>query len=107
MAAKTIETHDITALAEKTGNIYESVVVLSRRARQISTQTKTDLDQQLSYFDDLTLIEPGDELRTNDDQLKISLEFERRPKATALAIEEMENDEVYYRHSAGGEQREF
>lgn len=107
MIPKTIQTRDTTTIAEKTGNIYESVVVLSRRARQISNHTKAELDQQLSYFDDLTLIEPGDELRSNDDQLKISLEYERRPKAVALSIDEMENDQVYFRHSAGGDQREF
>lgn len=107
MAAKTIVTRDTTSLAEKSGNIYESVVVLSRRARQISSNTKADLDQQLSYFDDLTLIEAGDELRTNDDQLKISLEFERRPKAVNLAIEEMENDQVYYRHTSSGDQQDM
>lgn len=106
MASRTIETLDIGHLADQTDNLYETVVVLSRRARQISGRTKSELDQKLSYFDDLTLIEPGDELRTNEDQIKISLEYEKKPKPGALAIEELLNDEIYYRH-AGPENPEL
>lgn len=99
MASKNIETLDITNLAEMTGNIYETVVITSRRARQLASRTKEDLDSQLAYYDDLGLVEPAEELRTNEDQLKISLEFERRPKSGALALEELQSDQVYYRNA--------
>lgn len=103
MASKNIETLDITGLADMTGNIYETVVIASRRARQIAARTKEDLDAQLAFYDDLGLIEPADEMRTNEDQLKISLEFERRPKAPALAFEELQNNQVYFRNAGSNQ----
>ena len=99
MASKDIETLDTTGLAAMTGNIYETVVIASRRARQLAARTKEDLDAQLAYYDDLGLVEPAEEMRSNEDQLKISLEFERRPKAAALAFEELQNDQVYFRNA--------
>jgi len=99
MASKNIETLNITGLAEQTGNIYETVVVASRRARQLAARTKEELDSQLAYYDDLGLVEPAEEMRTNEDQLKVSLEFERRPKSGALSLEELENDQVYFRNA--------
>lgn len=97
-----IQTLDIQHLAEQTGNIYETVVILSRRARQVAARTKAELDQKLSYFDDLGLLEPTEDLRVNEDQLKISLEYERKPKSGAVAVEELMGDEIYYRN-AGAE----
>ena len=104
MAQKNTETLDITSLADMTGNLYETVVIASRRARQLAARTKEELDAQLAYYDDLGLIDPADEIRTNEDQLKISLEFERRPKPGAVAMEELEDNQVYYRN-AGPEGR--
>ena len=95
-----IKTLDTTALAEQTGNIYESVVVLSKRARQVASRTKADLDQRLSIFEDLSL-DPAEELRSNEDQLRISLEYEKKPKSTDVAIEELENGELYFRNPTG------
>ena len=94
MAIKTIDTAE---LAEKVGNLYEATVILSKRARQVATHTKAELDTKLSYFVDFGL-EPADELRPNDDQLRISLEYEKRDKPTQVAIEEMLDDEIYYRN---------
>jgi len=96
-----IRTLDPDVFAEKVGNIYEATVIMSRRARQISTHTKAELDTKLSYFEDFGL-EPED-LRANEDQLRISLEYEKRPKPTQMAIEEMLRDEIYYRHPGGEE----
>ncbi|MDX1418864.1 MAG: DNA-directed RNA polymerase subunit omega [Rubricoccaceae bacterium] len=100
MATPTIQTLNVEQLAEETGNLYEAVVILSRRARQIAARQKAELDQKLSYFDDLSLLEPAEDLRANEDQLKISLEYERKPKAGALAVEELKNDEVYFRNAS-------
>jgi len=94
-----IETVDTNALAEQADNLYESVVILSRRARQVATRTKAELDQKLSYFDDLSL-EPGEDLRANEDQFRISLEYERKPKPAAVAIQEMKTGELYWRTAA-------
>ena len=92
-----IKTVDTRALAEQTGNLYESIVVLSRRARQVASQTKAELDQRLSHFEDLSL-DPAEELRSNEDQLRVSLEFEKRPKSTDTSIDEMEQGELYFRN---------
>lgn len=91
-----IKTIDTEVLADKVGNLYEAVVILSKRARQIATHTKAELDTKLSYFEDFGL-EP-DELRSNEDQLRISLDYEKRPKPTEVSIDEMFNDEIYYRN---------
>ena len=94
MAIKTINTGD---LAEKVGNLYEATIILSKRARQVATHTKAELDTKLSYFEDFGL-EPTDEIRTNEDQLRISLDYEKRPKPTDVAIKEMLDGEIYYRN---------
>ena len=99
MAKQNIQTRDINRLAEETGNIYETVVVLSRRARQVAARTKAELDQKLSYFDDLSLLEPADDMRVNEDQLKISLEYERQPKPPAVAVDELMSGQIYYRNA--------
>ena len=99
MAIKTIDT---AALAEKVGNLYEATVIVSKRARQVATHTKAELDTKLSYFEDFGL-EPADEIRTNEDQLRISLDYEKRPKPTQVAIEEMLDNEIYYRNPGAEE----
>lgn len=99
MAIKTLDT---AKLAEATGNLYETVAVLSKRARQLSAKTKAELDQRLSYFEDLSL-DPAEELRSNEDQLRISLEYERQPKPSRAAIDELENDELYFRNPTAAE----
>lgn len=91
-----IRTLDTTALAEATGNLYETTVVLSKRARQIAAQTRSELESKLAHFEDLSL-DPAEEIRSNEDQLRISLEYERKPKPTAEAIGEMEADALYFR----------
>lgn len=100
MALKTLDT---TRLAAETGNLYETVAVLAKRATQLSSKTKTELDQKLAYFEDLSL-DPAEELRSNEDQLRISLEYERKPKASASAIAELEDGELYFRTAPAPEQ---
>ena len=94
MAIKTLDT---TKLAAETGNLYETVAILARRANQISAKVKQDLDSKLVYFEDLSL-DPAEEMRSNEDQLRISLEYERKPKAGAIAIDEIESGELYFRN---------
>ncbi len=96
-----IKTLDTDVLADKVGNLYEAAVIVSKRARQIATHTKAELDTKLSYYEDFSL-EPED-LRGNEEQFRISLEYEKRPKPTELAIEEMLDDEIYYRNPGGEE----
>ena len=94
MALKTLHT---TQMADETGNLYETVVVVSRRAEQLASKTKAELDQRLAYFEDLSL-DPAEELRSNEDQLRVSLEYERQPKPTRAAVDELGEGELYFRN---------
>lgn len=99
MAIKTLDT---ARLADETGNLYETVTIISKRARQLASKTKAELDQRLSYFEDLAL-DPAEELRSNEDQLRISLEYERQPKPSREAVDELLDGELYFRNPAAGE----
>jgi hypothetical protein len=92
MAIKTI---DVDALAQQTGNLYEAIAILSKRARQVSTMTKNELDEKLSYYEGF---EPDlEDPRFQEEQQKISLEYETRPEPTEVAVDEMFEHEIYWR----------
>ena len=88
---------DIKYLAEPTGNIYETVVILSKRANQISLAEKKELAKKLEEFkgDRDTM----DEVFENKEQIEISKFYERQPKPDLIAIAEFENGELYYRQA--------
>ena len=91
-------TRNIMDLCEGTGNIYESVVIISKRANQISAEMKQDLSKKLqefaSYNDSL------DEVFENREQIEISRYYEKLPKATLIATEEFMDGNVYWRDPA-------
>ncbi len=89
-----IKTLDIEKLKEVTGNKYELLVIMSKRARQIAAQEKLELDEKLQYFEGF---EDEDEFSFNEEQEQISKEFEKLPHATRRAISEMQDDDIYYR----------
>jgi DNA-directed RNA polymerase subunit K/omega len=97
MAIKSVE---ITELESKAANIYEAIVVLSKRARQINEETKLEFNQRLETITALPASTNPDEEEpdANPDQLKISLEFEKRPKPTEVAIKEILNDELVFHY---------
>ena len=89
-------TRDIMNLSEETGNIYESVAIIGKRANQISADIKQELNQKLQEFatsGDSSL----DEVFENREQIEISRFYERLPKATLIAIEEFESGRVHHR----------
>lgn len=88
-------TRDIKNLAAPTGNIYESVVILYKRANQISMAEKKELMRKLEEFrnDHDTM----DEVFENKEQIEISQYYERQPKPDLIAISEFENGELFYR----------
>ena len=92
-----IKTVDVDVLASQVGSVFEAVAILGRRSRQISTKVKAELDDKLSYFEgfESELEDP----RFQEEQGRISLESELKPKPTELAIREMFNDEIYYRRN--------
>ncbi len=90
-----IRTLDIENLRDITGNKYEMIVILSKRARQLSAQEKLELDEKLQYFEGF---EDDDEFSFNEEQEQISKAFEKLPHAVQRAIDEMHEDKIYYRH---------
>ena len=88
-------TRDIKDLAAPTGNIYESVVILYKRANQISMAEKKELTKKLEEFrnDHDTM----DEVFENKEQIEISQYYERQPKPDLIAISEFENGDLFYR----------
>ena len=88
-------TRDIKNLAEPTGNIYESVVVLYKRANQIAAAEKKELMRKLEDFrGDHDAME---EVFENKEQIEISKYYERQPKPDLVAIYEFENGDLTYR----------
>lgn len=89
-------THELMNFAEPTGNIYESLVIMGKRANQISAKMKEDLSRKLKEF--ATQTETLEETFENREQIEISRYYERLPKPALMAAEEFENGKVYYRN---------
>ena len=88
-------TRNLNELAEPTGNIYETVVVLAKRANQIAIAEKKELTRKLEDFkNDRDTME---EVVENREQIEISKYYERQPKPSLVAIEEFKEGEVFYR----------
>ena len=91
-------TRDMMKVSEDTGNVYETVVIIGKRANQISVEMKQDLEKKLqefaSYNDNL------EEVFENREQIEISRYYEKLPKPTLIAAQEYEEGKVYFRNPA-------
>ena len=89
-------TRDMMRLSEDTGNVYETVVVIAKRANQISVEMKQDLEKKLqefaSYNDNL------EEVFENREQIEISRYYEKLPKPTLIAAQEYKDGKVYHKN---------
>ncbi|MBR4267080.1 MAG: DNA-directed RNA polymerase subunit omega [Bacteroidales bacterium] len=94
-APTSIVTRDTGELEAKTGNLYESVVVASRRADQINIDLKNELNKKLEEFASYT--DNLEEIFENREQIEISKFYERLPKPTLLALQEIMEDKVFFR----------
>ena len=94
-AEKTTVTRDVVNLEDKTGNLYQSIVAVSKRSNQISSQIKEELTQKLQEF--ATSTDSLEEVFENREQIEISKHYERMPKATAIATQELLDDKIYMR----------
>ena len=88
-------TRDTKNLAAPTGNIYETVVVLYKRANQIALAEKKELNKKLEDFKNER--DTMDEVFENKEQIEISKYYEKQPKPDLVAISEFENGDLYYR----------
>ena len=88
-------TRDLSDLAAPTGNIYDTVVILAKRANQIAIAEKKELTRKLEDFkNDRDTME---EVFENREQIEISKYYERQPKPSLVAIEEFKEGDVAYR----------
>ncbi len=89
-----IVTRDVANLANETGNVYESVAIVSKRANQIAVKLKAELNEKLAEF--ATNADNLEEVFENREQIEVSKQYERLPKATAIAMEEFLAGELHY-----------
>lgn len=96
-------TRDLDDFSDKTGNLYESVVIMGKRANQIAAEYKKELDEKLLEFQSVTDSDNPDEvvIDHNEEQIEVSKYYERQPKPVLVAAKELEMDEIHFRiHSA-------
>ncbi|WP_022836373.1 DNA-directed RNA polymerase subunit omega [Salisaeta longa] len=92
-----IQTLDVDDLAARTGNIYETVAILSKRARQIASNEQTEIEEKLQYFEGFG--PEMEDVHMQEEQAAASKEFEKRPEPTERAIKDFVDDELYFRHA--------
>jgi DNA-directed RNA polymerase subunit K/omega len=92
----TTTTRDLRDFDSKTGNIYESISIISKRANQISGEIKEELTNKLAEF--ATTTDNLEEIFENREQIEISRFYERLPKPSLIAIQEFFDDKIYYRN---------
>ncbi len=90
--------HDLVELAEQTGNIYETVAIISKRANQIAAEIKKDLDGKLQEF--ATMTDNLEEISENREQIEISRYYEKLPKPSLIATKEYEDHQLAFRNVA-------
>jgi DNA-directed RNA polymerase subunit K/omega len=88
-------TRNPTEIGQPSGNVYKSIVVISKRARQISSKIKEELSHKLSEF--ASNVDNLEEVFENREQIEISRFYERMPKPTTLATEEFLSSEIRFR----------
>ena len=90
-----IEPKKLSDMKDKTGNLYESIAIMAKRANQISISVKEELHSKLEEFASHT--DSLEEIHENKEQIEISKAYERMPNPALLASQEFMDDKVYYR----------
>ena len=90
-----IETRDVNELKNKTGNLYESIAIIAKRANQINISVKEELHNKLEEFASHT--DSLEEIHENKEQIEISRAYERMPNPALLATQEFMDAKIYYR----------
>jgi DNA-directed RNA polymerase subunit K/omega len=87
---------DIHELVESTGNIYETLSIITRRAKQLSVDLKQELNNKLAEFS--VHSDTIEEVQENKEQIEISKFYERLPNPSIIAIDEYLNGEIHFRY---------
>jgi len=96
-AAKTTVTRNTSELYDKVdGNLFETIVLLTKRANQISREMKEELSQKLEEFGSNS--DNLEEVFENREQIEISRHYERLPKPHSIAVQELIDGAVHYRY---------
>jgi DNA-directed RNA polymerase subunit K/omega len=93
-AERTTITRNLREMEDSTGNIYETIVVLSKRSNQINVEMKEELNQKLDEF--ATSTDNLEEIFKNREQIEVSRYYERLPKSGAIAMQEMEGEKIFW-----------
>ena len=88
-------TRDMIKLCDQTGNVYETVAIIAKRANQISVEMKQDLEKKLQEF--ASVNDNLEEVFENREQIEISRYYEKLPKPSLLATQEFVEDKIYWR----------
>ncbi|MBQ9286264.1 MAG: DNA-directed RNA polymerase subunit omega [Bacteroidaceae bacterium] len=97
-------TQNIMELCEDTGNIYESVAIIAKRANQISSDLKSEISKKLQEF--ASTNDNLDEVFENREQIEISRFYEKMPKPSLIATQEFRDGKVYFRNPAKDNEEE-
>jgi len=90
-----IETQNMLEIGKLTGNVYESIAIVSKRANQISAELKQELHDKLEDF--ASSNDTLEEIHENREQIEISKFYERLPHATIIATKEFIDGELEHR----------
>jgi len=93
--ANVAETKDLNEIKSKTGNVYESISIIAKRASQINISIKEELHNKLEEFASHT--DSLEEIHENKEQIEISKAYEKMPNPALLATQEFMEDKVYFR----------
>ena len=94
-ASLTTITRDVDKLEEMTGNMYQTIMIIAKRANQIAVEMKEELNKKLEEFSSYT--ESLEEVFENREQIEISKYYERMPKPVAIALQEFIENKLYYK----------
>ena len=94
-ASKTTVSRDIKELSKETNNIYKTISILSKRSKQIGVEMKEELLEKIDEF--ATTNNSLEEIFENKEQIEVSRYYERLPKSTSIAIQEMLEGNIYHR----------
>ena len=97
-AESTTVPRNLIEMEEQTGNVYETVMIMAKRANQIASEMKEELNQKLQEF--ASFSDNLEEVFENREQIEISKYYERLPKPTLIAYEEYKNKQIYHRNPA-------
>jgi DNA-directed RNA polymerase subunit K/omega len=95
--SSSVEPKSLYDIKQKTGNVYESIAIIAKRANQINITVKEELHNKLEEFASHT--DSLEEIHENKEQIEISKAYERMPNPSLLATTEFMEDKVYFRRN--------